>query len=382
MAGTVQRDWTWNLNVKKGVSNEQNVKVCVWDFDSTTFAFTPVLTNASGNIVQQELRENIWSVTGTTETPDPQTPHTASLVKYGNRPLGLQINFISARSDTLFVETDSFITETTKATVEAYTGITISHAGEKITLDGSGISPITTWAQLYDYMQSEAYDSPQKGFPSGIMRTTDGENFLLDYDLELSGMILDGQNKSVQFGTGKKVICLTTGRVDDLNVIGSVNWATSTTMNNLDVSGTILFTESVTVNVTDCTLNIVDTEGTPTQETVVLNLSVTSSITTNNDPTNITVNVSYNLTITGLPAGIQVTIAKVSDRSELYELENTTGADVVYSYGNSEAGTIVDILFVGLTYDPNVGNILDYTLPSADATIPVTLVEDRVYNNP
>lgn len=87
------------------------------------------------------------------------------------------------------------------------------------------------------------------------------------------------------------------------------------------------------------------------------------------------------LTISGLPSNTEVTIVKVSDRSELYHIENSSG-DVAYAYGAAEVGLSVDILIHHLDYDPHIGNYYDYTLPSSNTPILVNLITDETYNNP
>lgn len=87
------------------------------------------------------------------------------------------------------------------------------------------------------------------------------------------------------------------------------------------------------------------------------------------------------LTLKGLPDNTEVTIAKVSDRTVLKNVPNSSG-DVVYNYGSAEIGLVVDILCVHLDYDPNLGQIFDYTLGSENATIPISLVPDPTYLNP
>ena len=86
-------------------------------------------------------------------------------------------------------------------------------------------------------------------------------------------------------------------------------------------------------------------------------------------------------TLTGLPANTEVTIVKTSDRSELYHVENSSG-DVVYNYGATEQGLDVDVLIHHINYDPNIGSLYDYVLPSIDTSLPITLVNDETYYNP
>lgn len=87
------------------------------------------------------------------------------------------------------------------------------------------------------------------------------------------------------------------------------------------------------------------------------------------------------LTLKGLPSNTEVTIVKVSDRTVLYHIENSDG-DVVYNYGSAEIGLVVDILSMHLDYDPNLGQMFDYTLGSEDVAIPISLVLDPTYYNP
>jgi hypothetical protein len=333
MAATVNEVYTWNLNVKKGSSNEQNVKVVVWDADSAT-AIISELTDVDGNITEQEVISAVHSITDTdTVATDDKTPHIISCLKYTLFPLPLIISFLAARTDTFFVSTDPYITQTNKATVAAYTGITINHTTDTIT-----ISEAHTWAEIYDYCQNEAYDSPQKDFPGGILRTSDGQNYICEYDLVVNNVVLNGQNKLVSMASGKTLTLQSAGRADDLAVTsGNVNWATATTMDNFDVSDTLYFTENVTIDVTDSQIGTVDTEA---GETVVLNLLGDSSVTTNNDPTNITINNSVILQITvkdkdDLPIETaQCAIFKTSDGTQLMnEDSNSSGiASESYNY--------------------------------------------------
>lgn len=87
------------------------------------------------------------------------------------------------------------------------------------------------------------------------------------------------------------------------------------------------------------------------------------------------------LTLTGLPSNTEVTIVKVSDGSELYHIENSSG-DVVYNYGAGEQGLNVDVLIHHINYDPNIGNLLSYILPSVNTSLPVALILDQTYYNP
>jgi len=282
MAGIVNREWSWNLNVKKGSTNESGVKVVVWDSDSYTAVVTQT-TDSNGNITEQNLKEAIYSVTSTsTVSTDTKTPHVISCVKYGLVPFGININFNSARNDTFFVEDNDYITESSKTTVAAYTGITINHTTDTITLTSH-----RSILELYDYCQNEAYDSPQKDYPEGIMTTEDGINYFSYYDIINDGYQFDGKHKTISFASGKDFTVDSVGTIKDLKIIGDLIWGTQITVNNVDVTGTWYFDDSVNLSMTDCTVDTVDTvDGT---ETVVIGMHGDTSIDTNNDTSNITI---------------------------------------------------------------------------------------------
>jgi hypothetical protein len=85
------------------------------------------------------------------------------------------------------------------------------------------------------------------------------------------------------------------------------------------------------------------------------------------------------LTLTSIPENTLVTLAKVSDRTVLQQSTAGATGEVTYNYGASEIGLAIDVLFMHPDYDPLIGDVLDYTLPSANATIPVALVSDPTY---
>ena len=90
--------------------------------------------------------------------------------------------------------------------------------------------------------------------------------------------------------------------------------------------------------------------------------------------------VTATLTLTGLPTGTLVTIVDVADRNNvLFQATVGVANQISYSYGGSEAGTIVDVLFMNQLFDPNIGDLYDFTLPSIDTSIPISLITDRTY---
>lgn len=111
---------------------------------------------------------------------------------------------------------------------------------------------------------------------------------------------------------------------------------------------------------------------------ITVNLSGTAQPTFRSAGVTVNFVAAYNLTLTGIPTGVQVTIVDSTTRTELFNT-TTTGLDVVFVHGG---GDTVDVLFNSLLYDPNISDIFDLLLPSADQTIPIALFEDRNYVNP
>lgn len=92
----------------------------------------------------------------------------------------------------------------------------------------------------------------------------------------------------------------------------------------------------------------------------------------------VTFTASFILTLENVPSGVQATIVNSSTRTELKN-EVSTGVDITYSHGGGET---VDILFIGLNYDPNTSDVFNLTLPNANRTITVDLIDDPNYDNP
>lgn len=113
---------------------------------------------------------------------------------------------------------------------------------------------------------------------------------------------------------------------------------------------------------------------------VTVNVTGTSNPTTfiNTNGGTTTIVASYTLTLTDIPSGVEVTIVNSSTRAELQH-SVSTGVDITYVHGGGE---IVDILLNSLSYDPNLSDIYDLTLPSADSSIKFQVIDDPNYENP
>lgn len=113
---------------------------------------------------------------------------------------------------------------------------------------------------------------------------------------------------------------------------------------------------------------------------ITITLSGTANVSVRNGASSTTVVVaaSFTLTLTGIPSGVNVTIVNSSTRAELQH-STSTGADITYGHSGGET---VDILLMGLNYDPNVSDIFNLTLANADQSIPFNPIDDPNYDNP
>lgn len=147
---------------------------------------------------------------------------------------------------------DVFITQATESTVAAYTGISINHTTQTIT-----ISSNHTIQELYDYCKYNLCQTANLGY-SDFFTTTDGTNFVLKYNLIINNATLSGTNKFINMstktltlsGTGKIVpittdINGTTGIVTITNLNGHsiivFNTAGTETYYNANVTGSYSF---------------------------------------------------------------------------------------------------------------------------------------------
>ncbi len=88
---------------------------------------------------------------------------------------------------------------------------------------------------------------------------------------------------------------------------------------------------------------------------------------------------SFSLTLNGIADGTRLVIANSSTRNVLHSVVITASGETTYSHGGGE---IVDIMLIGLQYDPNVSDKFDYTLPSGDYTLGFSMLGDINYYNP
>ena len=146
-------------------------KVKIWDKDDSLV--TNTTTNASGVLATQTLNYGYYTQTGG-NTPTMKTPHETRVYKYGKEMLSFKSNIENKTDWALTMLTDPHITQTTEATVAAYTGITINHTTETIT-----ISENHTLDEIYDYCQYDIIAATKQ--LDQTMHTADGVNFVSEY---------------------------------------------------------------------------------------------------------------------------------------------------------------------------------------------------------
>jgi len=168
----VYRQYEFDLKVVDSAGTGiDTAKVKAWDAGNALV--TNATTNASGVLATQTLNYGYYNQAGG-QTPVMQTPHEMRIYEYGKSMLSSKSS-IEAKTDwALTMLTDPYITQTTEATVAAYTGITINHTTETIT-----ISSNHTLDEIYDYCQYDMIASTKQ--LDQTTRTTDGVNFVSEY---------------------------------------------------------------------------------------------------------------------------------------------------------------------------------------------------------
>ena len=382
MAATLSERKTYDVNVQEGGANEPSAKVIAWN-EAGTQAFS-VLTDAGGDIATQTVEIASISVSGEVSTITDRNPFRIRVVKYGNRAFQVEKPLaagLAALSDQFFTVSNP---DVTVGSAPSYTGIVISHAGDSITLNGTGGTPVNDMNRLYDQLQSEDFDNPQFEYITGqtvfeILSTGDKVNYVMNYDLIVDGFLFDGQDRSINFGTGRELtIQGAGGDVQDLAITGDIILGTGfnqTAFNNLDATGDVDLTNAGagTYTVTDCTWGSVSSS----VGGITLNLSGDSSIAVNNDPGNITIQNTKTFTVTNLTSGSRV---QWLTRPGEVLLENLleTGGTAVYSF-NYTADTDIWVQILALN---EKNRLINAQLLNVDQTLNANQETDPFYLNP
>ena len=119
---------------------------------------------------------------------DVRNPHTLRVYKYGKTVASVIMNVEVKVTGTIIENANAFITESNEATVLAYTGITVDHNAQTITMTQNH-----TIQQLYDFCQT-------KSAIYTVLTTLDGMNFTSAYDLIINGCTLTADGKVINCG--------------------------------------------------------------------------------------------------------------------------------------------------------------------------------------
>ncbi len=192
---TIYRQYEFDLKlVDNAGTGIDTTKVKVWDKDNSLVANTN--TDASGVLATQLLNYGYyWKAGG--NTPVMKTPHESRVYKYGKSMLSSKSS-IEAKTDwALTMLTDDHITQTTEATVAAYTGIAINHTAGTIT-----ISSNHTLDEIYDYCQYDIIAATKQ--LDQTMHTADGVNFVSEYSFIVNtGITVTATDQKLSMASGE-----------------------------------------------------------------------------------------------------------------------------------------------------------------------------------
>ena len=308
MAATVSEQYTYDVNVQESGAAESGVLIYGWNTAETVIVNKT--TDAQGDVTTTNVEAASHSVTGFATTTTGRNPFKVRALKYGFLSFEVTLNINAATVNTYFISSDPVITQATKATVDAYTGYTISTAGESITLDGTGGTPVNDFDRLYDRASSSrvtAATPPQFDFEFFI-NSTDGLNYTAFYDLIISGFTFDADGRGLALDGTKTLDITGAGNISNgLTVAsGDVNWQSSvTTLTNIDVlSGALDFNTATTYTIDGGTVDeVTNSSG----GSVTLNLINGATVATNTGP-NITINQAVTVLVNGLIEGTAVKV--------------------------------------------------------------------------
>lgn len=122
-----------------------------------------------------------------------------NLRKYGKTFLGSTLTLERYRSDTFqnlpTLSTDPYITQTTAATVAAYTGISVNHATQTCTITSNH-----SIQELYDYVHYDLTQTSNMGYAEWFT-TIDGVTFSSTYNITINGCTLSGTGTKLSLPT-------------------------------------------------------------------------------------------------------------------------------------------------------------------------------------
>jgi len=169
-------------------------KTKIWDKDDSIV--TNATTNASGVLATQTLNYGYYHQTGGI-MPVMKTPHEMRIYKYGKKMLSSKSSIEAKTNWALTMYADDHITQTAETTVAAYTGITINHTTETIT-----ISEDHTLDEIYDYCQYDMIAATKQ--IDQTMHTADGVNFVSEYSFVVNtGITVTATDQKLSMVSGE-----------------------------------------------------------------------------------------------------------------------------------------------------------------------------------
>ena len=339
MAATVQEEYTYDVNIQESGAGEQNVRVVAWNTNNVQ-EFS-VLTDVNGDIATQNVQAASYSVAGFVTTPTLFNPFNVRALKWGFNIEQFQVTINSASGLTIFITTNTNLTETNQTTVQAYTGASVSHVLDTVTLSGAASGTVVNnMDRLYDYLQNESIVTFQPpNATSDILSTTDGLNYVMDYALTIDGntntIDLDGQGRSI--AGFFQVNLQNGGEISDITLDADLFLQTGsagTPLNGVTITAgnEVEFSEAGTYTFTDC--NIAEVSNI-SGGAVTIN-AVDTTISLNSGP-NITINNAVPITITVLDA----TTNNPVQGARVFLEESPGGTDLLNELTNA-SGQVTD----------------------------------------
>ena len=353
MVATVNESYSFDVNVQESGADEQNVLIYGWNVQETLIVNQT--TDVNGDIPTQQVEVKQYDDDGVTPTTTIRTPIKVRALKFGFFFREQELVPDSATKATFFLVANSVLTESVQATIDAYTGITWNDAGDQVTLDNTGITPVNNVARLYDFTHSrysKAATPPQFDWFE-VIGSQDGQNFVYDYDIVLSGagFEFDGQNRSfLRSNVDAQWACFGGAKPKDVTVdfLALSTGSAGNTFNNVNVSDTLFFLENGTYTWSGGNLNNIDLFGAATA--VTLNLTNGASVTGTIDP-GITVVNAKSLTITNIIVGSEVRIyddpAGHGPNADLDGVESIGTSTFVYTHDGTPNDIIIQIIEPG-----------------------------------
>ncbi len=341
MVATVNEAYRLDINVQEGGGPEQDVAVYGWNVQEAVIVNKT--TDVSGDVTTTNVEVAQYDDDGVSPSTTVRTPLKIRALKYGLFFREQELVPTGRASTTFFLSTNTTITQTTQATVDAYTGISFNDVSELITLNNTGGTPVNNVDRLYDRVQSrysKAATPPQFDYLN-VVGSPDKLNYTYDYEITLNGSFtFDGQGRSfARSNTGATLSTINGGLFQDITTdfLLLQTGAAGLTYTDVNVTDTLTFNVNGTHTWSGGTIDTVALGGGATA--VTLNLLNGASLT-NAAPPGITVNNTVNVRVTvTTTAGVPIQNAQVI-------LEAAAGGDLAVGtdilFGTTNASGVIE----------------------------------------